>query len=302
VLGLEAVGAEQDFFTLGGHSVKALMLAAAIEQATGVPVPAAAIFERTTVAQQAAWIEEARRYDARHVERRYLAFGEGRPGKLFAFPPLLGYGLAFHQMAQAASLHTFYAFDFPEEGDPIPGYADEVMRLDPAGPYRLVGYSAGGNLAFEVAAELERRGKRVEAVVMMDARRFVEPEILSDAEIEDLVWTNLDNLAGLLLQDEQFRDFVRNRYARERMAAKTRAFLLYERGRTNDGPVRADLHFLCGTDRKVCTDWADVTAGRFLVYEASGRHIEMTHASYGEANGRLIERILGAPEAPGPVQ
>jgi thioesterase domain-containing protein len=232
------------------------------------------------------------------VERRHLAFGEGRPERLFAFPPLLGYGLAFYQMAQAVSSHTVYAFDFPEEGEPIAAYADEVLQIDPAGPYRLIGYSAGGNLAFEVAAELERRGRQVEAVVMMDARRFVEPEILSDAEIEDLVWTNLDNLAGFLLQDEQFRDFVRNGYARERMAAKTRAFLRYERGRINDGPVRADIHFLCGTDRKVCADWAEVTSGRFLVYQASGRHIEMTHASHGEANGRLIERILGAP---GPV-
>ena len=48
---------------------------------------APSVFQLATIAGQAAWIEEVRRYDSRHVERGHLVFGEGRPGKLFAFPP-----------------------------------------------------------------------------------------------------------------------------------------------------------------------------------------------------------------------
>ncbi|WP_420710562.1 thioesterase domain-containing protein [Streptomyces sp. H-KF8] len=62
-----------------------------------------------------------------------------------------------------------YAFDFVEEEHRIGLYADLIEREAPAGPLRLGGYSAGGNLAFEAARELERRGREVERIVLFDS-------------------------------------------------------------------------------------------------------------------------------------
>jgi 3-oxoacyl-(acyl-carrier-protein) synthase/thioesterase domain-containing protein len=46
----------------------------------------------------------------------------------------------------------------------------EVMReRQPSGPYLLGGYSFGGNAAYEIAAQLERRGLEVERVIMFDS-------------------------------------------------------------------------------------------------------------------------------------
>ncbi|TMS64801.1 thioesterase domain-containing protein, partial [Pseudoalteromonas sp. S1941] len=47
-------------------------------------------------------------------------------------------------------------------------------QIQPHGPYTLFGYSLGGNLAFEIAKELESRGQRVGDVVILDSFRITE--------------------------------------------------------------------------------------------------------------------------------
>jgi thioesterase domain-containing protein len=48
-------------------------------------------------------------------------------------------------------------------------YVDQMRLVQPAGPYHLLGWSLGGNVAFAVAAELERRGHEVGLLVILDA-------------------------------------------------------------------------------------------------------------------------------------
>jgi thioesterase domain-containing protein len=49
-------------------------------------------------------------------------------------------------------------------------YADQIRMTQPSGPYRLLGWSLGGNIAFAVAEELQRRGEQIGLLVMLDAR------------------------------------------------------------------------------------------------------------------------------------
>jgi thioesterase domain-containing protein len=48
-------------------------------------------------------------------------------------------------------------------------YADQIRTVQPAGPYHLLGWSLGGNIAFAIAEELERRGERIGLLVILDA-------------------------------------------------------------------------------------------------------------------------------------
>ena len=49
-------------------------------------------------------------------------------------------------------------------------YADQIRKVQPAGPYHLLGWSLGGNIAFAIAEELERRGERIGLLVILDAK------------------------------------------------------------------------------------------------------------------------------------
>jgi thioesterase domain-containing protein len=49
-------------------------------------------------------------------------------------------------------------------------YADLIRMAQPSGPYHLLGWSLGGNIAFAVAEELERRGDQIGLLVILDAR------------------------------------------------------------------------------------------------------------------------------------
>jgi thioesterase domain-containing protein len=48
-------------------------------------------------------------------------------------------------------------------------YADQIRAAQPSGPYQLLGWSLGGNVAFAIAEELERRGERIGLLVILDS-------------------------------------------------------------------------------------------------------------------------------------
>ncbi|MBW7967166.1 non-ribosomal peptide synthetase [Bradyrhizobium sp. BR 10261] len=58
VLGIDRVGANDNFFDLGGHSLLATRLVAGIRKHTGCDIPIRSIFETKTLAEQAALIDE----------------------------------------------------------------------------------------------------------------------------------------------------------------------------------------------------------------------------------------------------
>jgi thioesterase domain-containing protein len=61
-------------------------------------------------------------------------------------------------------------------------YADQIRITQPAGPYHLLGWSLGGNIAFAIAEELERRGEQIGLLVILDANMAEFDSIEADTE------------------------------------------------------------------------------------------------------------------------
>lgn len=99
---------------------------------------------------------------------------------LFCAPPLVG--LSWCYLALLPHLDARYPlYGIQARGlrrpEPLPtsmremarDYADQLRRVQPTGPYQLLGWSLGGNIAFAIAEELESRGEQVGLLVILDS-------------------------------------------------------------------------------------------------------------------------------------
>ena len=99
---------------------------------------------------------------------------------LFCMHPLVG--LSWCYMALIPDVDSrFQLYGLQARGvrrpEPLPvsmeemarDYADQIRTAQASGPYYLLGWSLGGNIAFAVARELERRGEQVGLLVILDA-------------------------------------------------------------------------------------------------------------------------------------
>jgi len=178
VLGADRVGVTDHFFNLGGHSLLAVRLAAQIERVIGQKLPVAAIFLAPSVGQLAVLIREGNKGAARPSLLALQPNGHRPP--LFLVHSmgggiLWGYeNIARHFGAD----QPVYAFQpcAPERLDEFDTvekmaahYLAEMRRFQPQGPYRLGGYCFGGNVAYEMARQLEVQGEPANLLVLMNA-------------------------------------------------------------------------------------------------------------------------------------
>ncbi|MBY6265989.1 hypothetical protein EI613_29355, partial [Azospirillum sp. 412522] len=176
----DAVGRDDDFFALGGNSLSATRLVAAIRDRLELPVPFTLPFVHPVLKDMAAELQAAGRRDGETLVTLHSARSEGgRP--LFLFHPAGGHVRAYVPLIQALSIDTAVCgLQSPQLADPAfqPGSIDQLADLytglirhrQPDGPYRLFGWSFGGWLAAAAAARLEAAGERVEWVGVVDAR------------------------------------------------------------------------------------------------------------------------------------
>lgn len=172
LLGCGQVGLEDDFFELGGSSVKLVELLHHLRTEFGVGVPVSRLYQVTTLHGMAATVEEVL-HGTSVEELPFLTFNAGQHPVLFCFPPAGGHGLVYRGLAAHLPDHTVIGFNYLPGDGKTSRYADLVEAAQPEGSCLLLGYSLGGNLAFETARELERRGRRVEHVVIIDSRRIL---------------------------------------------------------------------------------------------------------------------------------
>ena len=180
VLGIEPIGIEDNFFDLGGHSLLAVRVASRIEKSFGRKLPLAAIFMAPTIERLAAALRDEMREDSAVagtsvVELQpkgtqpplFLVHGAG--GGMFWGYVNLAKRLGSDQPVfgfSSRGLDGRAEFDTIEEM--AAQYVKDLRSVQPRGPYYLGGYCFGGNVAYEMARQLESKGEKVALLALLN--------------------------------------------------------------------------------------------------------------------------------------
>jgi len=177
VLGVRPIGTRENFFEIGGHSLTAIRLLHRIERATGVRLPIGAVFQAPTIEAMAEMVAGKCEGAGRGVVVPIQAEGSRAP--LFCVHGVGGAVLSYAHLARhLPDDQPFYGLqargidglDRPHTRveDMAADYLREIRAVQARGPYQLGGYSFGGLVAFEMARQLEERGERVAALLLLD--------------------------------------------------------------------------------------------------------------------------------------
>ncbi|KFK88056.1 polyketide synthase [Streptomyces sp. JS01] len=292
LLGCERVGLEDDFFELGGSSIKLIELLHHLRTEFGIGVPVSRLYQVTTLHGMAATVQDVL-LGASAEELPSLTFNAGQHPVLFCFPPAGGHGLVYRGLAARLPDHRVIGFNYLPGDDKIARYADLIEADQTEGPCLLLGYSLGGNLAFETAKELERRGRRVAHVVILDSRRILtayEPDA-----------------SGIAAFEAELADHVRKHTGSDAVTHETLAHAaeyLAFCGRTpNTGTVAATVTVITDEEKAALYaagehgTWHGSSTGATAVLRGSGVHADMLDAKHLVRNAQLVRSVI-AGEAP----
>jgi amino acid adenylation domain-containing protein len=189
LLGTGPAGATDSFFDLGGNSLTAMRLVDMISRETGVDLGVSVIFLNPTPRRLAAAIEAGPRSDP------LVALTEScTDPPLFLIHAIGGTVSAYAPLGQELT-DTFTVYGLqspalsdggvpPSLADLVSDYTQRIRAVQPAGPYRLAGWSMGGVVAFEIARRLEQAGAEVGLLVLLDAPFTVPADFVpGDAEL-----------------------------------------------------------------------------------------------------------------------
>jgi acetoacetyl-CoA synthetase len=188
VLQRPAIRVEDNFFDLGGDSLLAVQLFSEIERTCGRELAPVTIYCAPTIAALAAVLDEP-------APPRFpplLQLKDGQQGSpIFLAHGLGGTAMDFFQLVKHIQTHRpIYGMQakgtdgvdepFDRIEDLAQFHLDAIKKLQPHGPYYLIGYSLGGLVTLEMAQRLTKSGEKVALLAMLES--YPHPRFLSLTE------------------------------------------------------------------------------------------------------------------------
>jgi amino acid adenylation domain-containing protein/non-ribosomal peptide synthase protein (TIGR01720 family) len=188
IFGLEKVHIHDNFFDLGGHSLLAIRLINRIHASLGVDITIRELFEAPTIVELAQRLHVLKDSQDNPFAVLIPLQSKGTRSPLFCIHT--GFGLSWNYIELSKHLGTdqplygLQARGFDGGGPLAPtidamasDYLEQIRRIQPNGPYHLLGWSFGGYVAHSMAAQLKQQGEKVALLALLDSN--VDPNFLS---------------------------------------------------------------------------------------------------------------------------
>jgi len=282
VLGLERIGIDDSFFALGGNSLQAQSLVGQLSE-LGVQITVQDLYRAPTVAELINRLDLSSIRDALGVLFPIRAHGSKPP--FFCVHPAGGLSWCYLALTRCVPadtpLYGLQARGFDGTAQPAisirdmaSDYIEQIRTVQASGPYRLLGWSLGGNVAHEMAVQLRASGEET-ALIIMDAHPPVwetGPEASDDTgsvpgAVGQLRRENERTIAWI--PDEELASYARI------FENNMRIVRAHEAG-TFDGDL---LLVVAAEDNpegvSVAPMWESYVSGKILECSVQCRHVEM---------------------------
>jgi thioesterase domain-containing protein len=199
-------------------------------------------------------------------------------------------------------------------------YFEAIVKISPQGPYRLLGHSFGGWLAFELAGQLMSSGRRVLPIVMLDTepprsgRKFDRPAVIRKyvravekslgrglgLDVQSLRSVDADRQLGMLLDAMKFERVIPKSAPSSSVQHSFRVFeTQLNTAYQPQNPLPADVYLLHTDDvdtddedwitpEEACQRWRR-WAPKLHAIRASGNHITMLEIPHINWTIELLE-------------
>ncbi len=306
ILGLDRVGATDDFFELGGSSLQVAAVINEVRDRTGVTLPMRDVYTTPTVGAVAAALDAATDTDATGKTGLVLtlrATGDRPP--LICIPHVFGSSLGYRSLVDhLPDDQPLYALEAPGLDDdraPVSTmeglaevYIAAIREHHPRGPYVLAGHSMGGVTAYEMGLQLAEAGEDVTVILVegnLDpqppagrahiAQRFVDimtgvyekPSVAIDPELDSVPEAEFLHRLWAVVRTigvDTIPDEVRLRRGFGVFAANASALWAYRPSRAFPGPltlIRSVDHTAVAPGK-----WVDQAGGGLTEYLVPGDH------------------------------
>lgn len=227
-LNIPTISVDDSFFSLGVSSLAALRLITKMNKMYSTDLGLASLFSASTIRSTARLIRDRVSPNMHssvvpiqpHGKLPPLFILHGVGGNVVSF-----YGLAMHLgadqpvygiQAQALLAGQSALLRLP---DMARYYIQEMRRVQPVGPYRLLGYSFGGTVVLEMAHQLRDAGQEVALLGMLDSKarsymQQVRAHVKNARPRENRVPKRLRNDASQSSSNETARPFIEKVRAR----------------------------------------------------------------------------------------
>ncbi|ASQ45544.1 type I polyketide synthase [Legionella clemsonensis] len=208
-LGIESIGIHDNFFDLGGHSLKALKLIEKINHTFHRSLAVTQLYQTPTIAQLSEIISGQDNIESLDIlvplnhtaNTPNLFVCHPISGLVYCFdsltkafsPPLSIYGLQDPSISTDCLLYS----DIPSMAK---AYLAAIKSIQPHGPYYLLGYSFGGSLLYEVAALLKKENNQINLLGLIDSWAAFSPKQSDESHFKSLLRVSHPDLPPNLVQ------------------------------------------------------------------------------------------------------